>query len=76
MFENKIVNTFLGVPYAQTPIGSKRFRKPEPIKPWEGKFTATLPARTCYYTLDTMFPQFPGAEMWNPSNVNKFYFIY
>lgn len=68
------MNTFLGVPYAQTPTGNKRFRRPEPIKSWEGEFLATVPSHTCYYTIDTMFPQFPGAEMWNPPNVNNYFY--
>lgn len=30
------VCTFLGVPYAQPPIGENRFREPQPALPWEG----------------------------------------
>ncbi|CAK5085211.1 unnamed protein product [Meloidogyne enterolobii] len=38
------------------------------IEPWEGEFRADKPARTCFFSRDTMFPDFPGAEMWNPPN--------
>ncbi len=42
------------------------------IEPWQGELEAQKPARTCYITPDSQFPQFPGAEMWNPPNVNTF----
>lgn len=31
---------FLGVPFAKPPIGSLRFRNPEPIEPWKGVLSA------------------------------------
>ncbi|CAK5121033.1 unnamed protein product [Meloidogyne enterolobii] len=67
-FDGKSVHTFLGVPYAKRPTGSGRFGLPEMIEPWEGEFRADKPARTCFFSRDTMFPDFPGAEMWNPPN--------
>ncbi|KAG8281695.1 carboxylic ester hydrolase activity protein [Homalodisca vitripennis] len=30
------VIAFLGVPYAKPPVGSRRFREPQPVEPWEG----------------------------------------
>jgi hypothetical protein len=65
------VRAFLGVPFAKKPTGIRRFTKPEMINKWEGELLATEPARTCTYTIDTMFPLFPGAEMWNPPNVSS-----
>lgn len=67
-FGGKSVLTFMGVPYAKRPTGSSRFGLPEMIEPWEGEFRADKPTRTCFFSRDTMFPDFPGAEMWNPPN--------
>ncbi|KAI1728324.1 carboxylesterase family domain-containing protein [Ditylenchus destructor] len=67
-FDGAPLKAFLGVPYAQKPVGTRRFAIPEMVTAWEGEFLANTAARTCYYTIDTMFPQFPGAEMWNPPN--------
>ena len=39
---------FLGVPYAQPPVGELRFRKPQPIKPWEGIRQAKRYGNFCY----------------------------
>ncbi|VBB31619.1 unnamed protein product, partial [Acanthocheilonema viteae] len=63
------VNAYLGIPFAQPPIGNRRFALPEMVEPWQGELEAQKPARTCYITPDSQFPQFPGAEMWNPPNV-------
>jgi hypothetical protein len=30
------VNCFLGIPFAEPPLGKLRFRAPEPAKPWTG----------------------------------------
>ncbi|KAI1726920.1 carboxylesterase family domain-containing protein [Ditylenchus destructor] len=67
-FDGAPLKAFLGVPYAQKPVGTRRFAIPEMVTAWEGEFLANTASRTCYYTIDTMFPQFPGAEMWNPPN--------
>ncbi|MEO7656520.1 MAG: carboxylesterase family protein [Sphingomicrobium sp.] len=34
---------FLGVPYAEPPVGVNRFVPPQPVKPWHGERDATLP---------------------------------
>ncbi|CAD5209443.1 unnamed protein product [Bursaphelenchus xylophilus] len=67
-YNGRRIRAFLGVPYAKKPTGSRRFSLPEMVGPWEGEMLVQEPSNTCYYTIDTMFPQFPGAEMWNPPN--------
>ncbi len=59
------LNAWLGIPYAQPPIGERRFRRPEPVESWEGiKNTTKLP-HSCYQLPDTIFPGFWGTELWN-----------
>lgn len=35
------VQAFLGIPYAQPPVGDLRLALPEPVTPWEGTRDAT-----------------------------------
>ncbi|XP_053596613.1 juvenile hormone esterase-like [Microplitis demolitor] len=41
------INAFLGIPYAQPPIGPLRFKNPEPVKPWIGTLMATNDVPVC-----------------------------
>ncbi|KAH7951794.1 hypothetical protein HPB52_012995 [Rhipicephalus sanguineus] len=38
---------FIGIPYANPPVGNLRFRKPEPKAPWSGVYDATFPKTSC-----------------------------
>ncbi|GMT28294.1 hypothetical protein PFISCL1PPCAC_19591, partial [Pristionchus fissidentatus] len=67
-FDGAIIGAYLGVPYGRSPIGSRRFQRPQMAERWANEFSADKLARSCYFTLDNTFPQFPGAEMWNPPN--------
>uniref|UniRef100_A0A0K0EHM9 Carboxylic ester hydrolase n=1 Tax=Strongyloides stercoralis TaxID=6248 RepID=A0A0K0EHM9_STRER len=70
IFNKTKINVFLGIPFAQQPVGNLRFGipKPLPIPGWDGILIADKHTSTCILTPDKMFPQFPGAEMWNPTN--------
>lgn len=41
------VRAFLGVPFAEPPVGAARFKKPQPKEPWEGVLHATLNPPMC-----------------------------
>ncbi|MDH2903314.1 MAG: carboxylesterase family protein [Actinomycetota bacterium] len=69
------VLSFLGVPYAQAPLGPLRFRAPQPRSPWEGVLDATSFASAAVQT--PMNPDAPSQVMgsedclhlnvWTPS---------
>ncbi|KAJ8266216.1 hypothetical protein GJAV_G00127840 [Gymnothorax javanicus] len=61
------VTAFLGIPFAEPPVGKRRFQRPEPKKPWPGILDAGSYPNTCHQPVDTSYPGFPGTEMWNPN---------
>ncbi|XP_045153484.1 cholinesterase isoform X2 [Echinops telfairi] len=61
------VTAFLGIPYAQPPIGRLRFKKPQSLPKWSNIWNATKYANSCYQNIDQSFPGFLGSEMWNPN---------
>ncbi|KAH9929250.1 sterol esterase [Fomitopsis serialis] len=42
------ITSFLGIPYAQAPIGDLRFALPQPPQPFEGVYDATSYGAACY----------------------------
>ncbi|WP_318207349.1 carboxylesterase/lipase family protein [Streptomyces sp. SJL17-1] len=66
------VAAFLGVPYAQAPVGPLRFRPPEPVEPWDGvreatAFGPTAPKRPYAPPLDALLldPDIAGDDCLN-----------
>ena len=52
--DNKRVNVFKGIPFAEPPIGDLRFRKPLPLREWPKTLDAVEWPSPCYQT--KMFP--------------------
>lgn len=63
----KDVDTFLGIPFAQPPVGDLRYKKPVPVTPWHNILEATKLPNSCVQEPFTYFPGFHGEEMWNPN---------
>uniref|UniRef100_A0A8C8RLY8 Carboxylesterase type B domain-containing protein n=1 Tax=Pelusios castaneus TaxID=367368 RepID=A0A8C8RLY8_9SAUR len=57
------VTAFLGVPYAEPPVGALRFQKPRPHKPWSHVLEATNFGNACVQSPLTGYPQ---AETFTP----------
>uniref|UniRef100_A0ABM0M9G9 Carboxylic ester hydrolase n=1 Tax=Saccoglossus kowalevskii TaxID=10224 RepID=A0ABM0M9G9_SACKO len=58
---------FLGIPFAEPPVGDLRFREPVPISKWDGGYDATNFGNSCMQQLEKLYPDFPGAQMWDPN---------
>lgn len=61
------VSAFLGIPFAEPPVGRLRFLRPEPKQPWSNILYASSYQHACYQYVDTLYPGFQGTEMWNPN---------
>jgi carboxylesterase type B len=48
IIDDKHVNVFLGIPYAEPPVHDLRFKKPMPIKKWTQPIDATKWPNPCY----------------------------
>ncbi|XP_037075227.1 acetylcholinesterase-like [Pollicipes pollicipes] len=59
------VDAWLGVPFAQPPLGSLRFRHPQPMQRWQGVREARTLPNSCWQIKDDFFGDFEGSTMWN-----------
>ncbi|XP_015279094.1 PREDICTED: cholinesterase-like, partial [Gekko japonicus] len=55
------VTAYLGIPYAEPPVGKLRFQKPLPHQPWSQVLEATSFGNSCSQFL---FPDSPQSSMW------------
>nr|WP_047167458.1 carboxylesterase family protein [Sphingomonas sp. Y57] len=53
------IRSFLGIPYAAAPTGTRRFAAPEPAQPWEGTRDATRPGPSAPQRMK----DFPGLDI-------------
>jgi len=50
---------FQGIPYAAPPTGKRRFRPPQPARPWQNTLRATNTRPVCPQNLDTISEDYP-----------------
>lgn len=51
---------YMGVPFAKPPVGSLRWRAPEPVAPWTGVRDATRPSAVCYQMVVKPWDPYPA----------------
>ena len=56
----KSVHEYLGIPYAEPPVGELRFVAPKPVKPWSGMKSVTEFGASCVQHESYLL--FPGIE--------------
>ncbi|XP_053148723.1 cholinesterase-like [Hemicordylus capensis] len=59
------VTAFLGIPYAEPPLGKLRFQKPLPHQPWSHVLEATSFGNSCS---QKKLIGLPEIEIWTPNN--------
>lgn len=68
---NGTVRGFLGIPYANPPMGQLRFRAPEPVNAWQGVKNATNYSNTCIQLVDNFFPGRRNTYMGRNNRLKK-----
>lgn len=53
------VTAFLGIPYAEPPIGNLRFRPPQPVVEWQALYEAIVPGPDCVQ------PPYPAGSFYS-----------
>ncbi|KAG8187801.1 hypothetical protein JTE90_025839 [Oedothorax gibbosus] len=61
--DGPLIEAFLGVPYAEPPLGRLRFNKPVPKTPWNGVYDASSQYPTCIQNVT-------GQHYWEPNIQN------
>jgi carboxylesterase type B len=55
----KPIKAFLGIPYAQPPVGELRFKAPQKVQPWEGIKLTQFDGQRCVQVTSTFAPGAP-----------------
>lgn len=78
-FNGHKLDQFLGIPFAQPPVGRLRFRKPHPVKPWTTILTADNEGPACVQHSKYPYPAYDNGfksedclylNIWVPHSYN------
>jgi para-nitrobenzyl esterase len=61
------VDRFLGIPYAQAPVGELRWRDPQPVHKWDAVRDASKAGAACYQAAPAAFAPYTGEFLDIPS---------
>jgi para-nitrobenzyl esterase len=67
---DKTVDRFLGIPYAQAPVGDLRWRAPQPVKAWHAVRDASKASAACYQAAPVPFGPYTS-EFLNGVDVSE-----
>ena len=56
------VRAYLGIPFAEPPVGERRWRPPQPPEPWEGVRVCTKFGPSCLQPPGTIIPDVVGTQ--------------
>ena len=68
-----IYQVFRSIAYARAPVGELRWKRPQPVEPWEGIYDATLFKTRCPQRLPQEYA--PPEELYNKEFYNNYDFI-
>jgi acetylcholinesterase len=60
------VRSWLGIPFAKPPTGSRRFKAPERVEPWSGILNTTEFPATCWQTEQIVY-NLEAEKIWSPA---------
>jgi para-nitrobenzyl esterase len=69
------VRAFLGIPYAQPPVGDLRWRAPQPLVSWDGVRAANHLAASCYQEEPKPFGPYTGPFLIEPERSEDCLFL-
>ncbi|MBB5266078.1 para-nitrobenzyl esterase [Catenibacillus scindens] len=68
-----IYQVFRSIAYARAPVGELRWKRPQPVEPWEGIYDATLFKTRCPQRLPQEYA--PPEDLYNKEFYNNYDFI-